>query len=62
MNVFVLRTRYTMKIAFYGYGKMGKAIEEIALARGHEVVLSRGCIQCGYSSNRCGCGHRVQHT
>jgi 4-hydroxy-tetrahydrodipicolinate reductase len=28
-----------MKIALLGYGKMGKAIEEIALERGHEVVL-----------------------
>lgn len=28
-----------MKIAFIGYGKMGKAIEEIALQKGHEIVL-----------------------
>ena len=28
-----------MKIALIGYGKMGKAIERIALQRGHEVVL-----------------------
>src|SRR5262245_34071331 len=28
-----------MKIALVGYGKMGKAIEEIALERGHEIVL-----------------------
>lgn len=28
-----------MKIALIGYGKMGQAIEEIALAKGHEVVL-----------------------
>lgn len=28
-----------MKIALIGYGKMGKAIEEIALQKGHEVVL-----------------------
>ncbi|MFP5039567.1 4-hydroxy-tetrahydrodipicolinate reductase [Parasediminibacterium sp. JCM 36343] len=28
-----------MKIALIGYGKMGKAIEEIAIAKGHEVVL-----------------------
>ena len=28
-----------MKIALIGYGKMGKAIEEIALQRGHEIVL-----------------------
>jgi len=28
-----------MKIALIGYGKMGKAIEKIALQRGHEIVL-----------------------
>lgn len=28
-----------MKIALLGYGKMGKAIEEIALERGHEIIL-----------------------
>lgn len=28
-----------MKIALIGYGKMGKAIEEIAISRGHEVIL-----------------------
>ena len=28
-----------MKIALIGYGKMGKAIEEIALQRGHEIIL-----------------------
>jgi 4-hydroxy-tetrahydrodipicolinate reductase len=28
-----------LKIALVGYGKMGKAIEEIALQRGHEIVL-----------------------
>jgi 4-hydroxy-tetrahydrodipicolinate reductase len=28
-----------MKIALIGYGKMGKAIEEIAKQRGHEIVL-----------------------
>lgn len=28
-----------MKIALIGYGKMGKAIEAIALERGHEIVL-----------------------
>lgn len=29
-----------MKLALIGYGKMGKAIEEIALQRGHEIVLT----------------------
>ena len=28
-----------MKIALIGYGKMGKAIEGIAVSRGHEIVL-----------------------
>ena len=29
-----------MKIALIGYGRMGKAIEEIALQKGHEIVLT----------------------
>ena len=28
-----------MKISLIGYGKMGKAIEEIAISKGHEIVL-----------------------
>lgn len=28
-----------MRIVLIGYGKMGKAIEEIALQRGHEIIL-----------------------
>lgn len=31
-----------MKIALLGYGKMGKAIEEIAIARGHDIVCKVG--------------------
>jgi len=31
-----------MKIALLGYGKMGKAIETIAIKRGHEIVLKIG--------------------
>ena len=31
-----------MKIALIGYGKMGKSIEEIALSKGHEIVLKIG--------------------
>lgn len=31
--------RKKMKIVLIGYGKMGKAIEAIALERGHEIVL-----------------------
>lgn len=34
-----------MKIALFGYGKMGKAIEKIAESRGHEIVLR---IDSGY--------------
>jgi 4-hydroxy-tetrahydrodipicolinate reductase len=29
-----------MKLALIGYGKMGKAIEEVALHRGHEAVIT----------------------
>lgn len=29
-----------MRIAIIGYGKMGKTIEEIAIARGHEIALT----------------------
>jgi predicted dinucleotide-binding enzyme len=28
-----------MRIALIGYGKMGKAIERIAVAKGHEIIL-----------------------
>ena len=28
-----------MKIALIGYGKMGKEIEQIAISRGHTIVL-----------------------
>jgi 4-hydroxy-tetrahydrodipicolinate reductase len=31
-----------MKIALIGYGKMGKEIEKIAVARGHEITLKIG--------------------
>ena len=31
-----------LKIALLGYGKMGKAIEEIALHKGYSVVLKVG--------------------
>jgi 4-hydroxy-tetrahydrodipicolinate reductase len=30
---------HTMKIALFGYGKMGKEIEQIALQRGHQIAL-----------------------
>jgi 4-hydroxy-tetrahydrodipicolinate reductase len=31
-----------LKLALLGYGKMGKAIEKIALSRGHEIVVRAG--------------------
>jgi 4-hydroxy-tetrahydrodipicolinate reductase len=34
-----LNDPHEMRIALYGYGKMGKAIEQVAISRGHEVVL-----------------------
>ena len=36
-----------MRIALYGYGKMGKAIEQAALAKGHEVPLKVGSANAG---------------
>ncbi|MGN6293392.1 MAG: 4-hydroxy-tetrahydrodipicolinate reductase [Chitinophagaceae bacterium] len=38
-SIFANSNKTTMRIALLGYGKMGKAIEEIALERGHEIVL-----------------------
>lgn len=32
---------HTMKIALLGYGKMGRAIEQVALNRGHEIVIRK---------------------
>jgi len=34
-----------MKIALLGYGKMGKAIEKIAIERGHEIILKTNSSQ-----------------
>jgi 4-hydroxy-tetrahydrodipicolinate reductase len=39
-----------MKIALIGYGKMGHAIEEIARARGHEIVLTIGIENIEYNT------------
>lgn len=36
-----------MRIALYGYGRMGRAIEAVATARGHEVVLRVGTGNAG---------------
>jgi 4-hydroxy-tetrahydrodipicolinate reductase len=38
-NDAAVKGRKKLKIALIGYGKMGKAIEGIALERGHEIVL-----------------------
>lgn len=37
-----------MKIALLGYGKMGKTIEQIALDRGHEIVIKASIEQPDY--------------
>ena len=36
-----------LKITLIGYGKMGKTIEEIALQRGHSVVLNVSWLKNG---------------
>ena len=40
-----------MKIALLGYGKMGKVIEQIALERGHTIVLKVGKNTTDYNIN-----------
>lgn len=35
-----IKQKKQMKIALLGYGKMGKTIEQIAIKRGHDVVLT----------------------
>lgn len=42
-----------MRIALYGYGKMGKAIEQAATARGHEVALRIGTANAGTLPTGC---------
>ncbi len=36
-----------MRIALYGYGKMGRVIEQAALARGHDIILRVGSENAG---------------
>jgi 4-hydroxy-tetrahydrodipicolinate reductase len=36
-----------MRIALYGYGRMGKAIEQVAIARGHSIGLKVGTSNAG---------------
>lgn len=38
-----------MKIAIIGYGKMGKVIEELAIERGHEIVLKLSSKESDFS-------------
>ena len=38
-----------MRIALYGYGKMGKAIEQVAIARGHSIDLKVDASNAGAS-------------
>lgn len=42
-----------MRIALYGYGKMGKAIEQVAIARGHSIGLKVGSSNAGASPGGC---------
>jgi len=52
-----------MKIALLGYGKMGRAIEEIALQKNHEIVLrikkdnAAELTQASLQKSRC--SHRI---
>ena len=39
MNTSAAVTKNPLRIALIGYGKMGKAIEEIAVKRGHSIGL-----------------------
>lgn len=38
-NMNITASAQSLKIALIGYGKMGKAIEEIAIEKGHRIVL-----------------------
>ncbi|WP_040279078.1 4-hydroxy-tetrahydrodipicolinate reductase [Psychroserpens damuponensis] len=42
-----------MKIALLGYGKMGKAIETIALDRGHEIILKVSSASESFTLQNC---------
>ncbi len=42
-----------MRIALYGYGKMGKAIEQVAIARGHTIGLKVDASNAGDSPKGC---------
>lgn len=38
LNIPYFRINFSMRIGLFGYGKMGKVIEKIALERGHEIT------------------------
>ncbi len=42
-----------MKIGLLGYGKMGKTIEQIAVDRGHDIVLKVNSSTKSYSIEDC---------
>ncbi len=42
-----------MRIALYGYGKMGKAIEQVSVARGHQVPLKVDAANAGALPTGC---------
>ena len=42
-----------MRIALYGYGKMGKAIEQVAITRGHSIGLKVDASNAGTSPVGC---------
>ena len=42
-----------MRIALLGYGKMGKAIEKIAVERGHTIILKVSSASAQYSLKNC---------
>lgn len=42
-----------MDIALYGFGRMGKAIEQVALSRGHRVPLKVSAANAGSSPTGC---------
>lgn len=42
-----------MKIALYGYGKMGKAIEQVAVTRGHQVPVKVDAANAGALPTGC---------
>lgn len=42
-----------MRLALYGYGKMGKAIEQVAITRGHSIGMKVDATNAGASPKGC---------